>query len=112
MKPFDLDSQLKRVPVPQRPDEYWEVFPRRVRVRVTVSRMAREPFPSRRPQWAWAGGFAGALVLALLIWGGQHQFEHFFSHALRQDLAQLPQNLKTFMSDEHGQHALVSDPEQ
>ena len=44
MKPFDLDSQLKRVPVPQRPDEYWEVFPRRVRVRMTVSRMAREPF--------------------------------------------------------------------
>jgi hypothetical protein len=109
MRDSDLNAWLRRVPPPPKPEEYWELFPRHVRARMTVARMAREPLPRPPRSWAWAAGLAGAVALALLVWGGERQLRQVFTRDFRQDLAQLPGNLKTFMADEHGLHGLITD---
>jgi len=109
MNDFELNALLKQVPPPARTAEYWEDFPRRVRVRSRTARLAEPPRPQPLIQ-LWAGGLACASVLILLVWGGAHQFRQVFTPSLQRDLAQLPTNLKTFMLDEHGQQKLVTDP--
>ena len=51
------------------------------------------------------------MALALLVWGGERQLRQVFTRDFRQDLAQLPGNLKTFMADEHGLHYLIAEKE-
>ena len=110
MNDFELNALLKRVPPPERTPEYWEDFPRRIRVRSRTARMADLP-PPRPLIQIWAGGLAGACLLFLLLWGGAHQFRQTFPPSLRRDIAQLPANLQTFMLDEHGQQKLINDPQ-
>ena len=68
MNDSDLEAQMKRVSVPERPAEYWEDFPARIR-----RQLRREPFgpPPRRTSYApliWAGhvAYAAAVVLVCL----------------------------------------------
>jgi len=66
MNDFDLDSKLKSVPLPERPDEYWHEFPSGVRVQLRRERPESAPRRAWRPRLAWAGGFALAVALVLV----------------------------------------------
>ena len=66
MNDFDLDSKLKSVPLPERPDEYWNEFPSGVRVQLHHARREPAPPSAGRPRLAWAGGFALAVALVFV----------------------------------------------
>jgi hypothetical protein len=66
MNDFDLQSKLKSVPVPERPDEYWADFPSRVRVQLRRRQIESAPRPAWRAPLAWAGGFAVAVALVFV----------------------------------------------
>jgi hypothetical protein len=63
MNDFELESKLRSVRVPERPDEYWDEFPSRVRVQLRRERRESTPLNAWRPRLAWAGGFALAVVM-------------------------------------------------
>jgi len=66
MNDFELESKLKSLRVPERPEEYWSDFPSRVRVQLPRERPEFAPQNAWRPQFAWAGGFALAVALVLV----------------------------------------------
>jgi hypothetical protein len=66
MNDFDLESKLKSVGVPERPDEYWEDFPSRIRVQLRRERPAFAPRRAWRPRLRWAGGLVLAAAMALV----------------------------------------------
>ena len=66
MNDFDLETKLKSLRVPERPDEYWEDFPSRIRVQLPRERLEFSRPSAWRPRLAWAGGFALAVAL---VWG-------------------------------------------
>ena len=63
MNDFDLEAKLKSVRVPERPDEYWDDFPSRLRGQL------RRELPSFVPRRAWHPrlGWAGSLALAVAL---------------------------------------------
>ena len=63
MNDFELESKLKSVPLPERPDEYWNDFPSRVRVQLPRERREFTPQNAGRPRLAWAVGLVLAVVL-------------------------------------------------
>jgi hypothetical protein len=66
MTDFDLESKLRSAPVPERPDEYWNGFPSRIRVQLRRNRT--EPAPGRvwRIRLTWAFDFALTAALVML----------------------------------------------
>ena len=68
MNDFDLEAKLKRVPVPERPEEYWNDFPSRLRVQLRRQPFAVERHRTWRTPLVWGGNFAltAALVLVCL----------------------------------------------
>jgi hypothetical protein len=118
MKPFDLESKIKSVPVPERDGEFWQNLPQRVMARAQAD---REPLPHAAPvrhplftllhsQIALA-----CLVLGFCLW--QSRMPQTITSALlkdgrqmRQTLAQFPGRLDMLMRDEHGLHNLIQDP--
>jgi hypothetical protein len=66
MNDFELESKLKSVRVPERPDEYWDDFPSRVRMQLPRERREFMPQSAWRPRLAWAGGFALAVALVFV----------------------------------------------
>ena len=66
MNDFELESKLKSVRVPERPDEYWDDFPSRVRVQLPRERREFAPQSAWRPRPAWAGSFALAAALVFV----------------------------------------------
>ena len=63
MNDFELESKLKSVRVPGRPEEYWNDFPSRVRVQLRREHRGFAPQNTWRPRFAWAGGLALAVAL-------------------------------------------------
>ena len=63
MNGFELESKLKSVRVPERPEEYWNDFPSRVRVQLRRERRKFVQQSAWRPRLAWAGGLALAVAL-------------------------------------------------
>ena len=80
MNDFDLESKLKSARVPERPEEYWEDFPARVRVQLRRERREFAPRRAWRLRLAWAGGFALAVALAFVCL--QFQLPQTVSHAI------------------------------
>ena len=116
MNRFDLDTKLKRVPLPERSDEYWENFPSQVRLQLRRAATAAELRENWLPQLAWKFGVSVAcLVVGLLVLsqplkaasGAIFQKEQF----VRQQLAAIPSQLRVFMADEHGLHHLIAEKE-
>ena len=114
MNDFELESKLKSVRVPERPDEYWNDFPARVRVQLRRERREFAPQSAWRPRLAWAGGFALAVALvfvcvqfhplqtaSLAITKQQRQF-----HA---QLARLDTGLHVLMLNTHGMGYLLTE---
>jgi hypothetical protein len=66
MNDFELESKLKSVRVPERPEEYWNDFPSRVRVQLPRERREFAPQSAWRPRLAWAGGLALAVALVFV----------------------------------------------
>jgi hypothetical protein len=114
MNDFDLAARLKNVPVPERPEDYWNDFP--TRIRLQLPRVAPEHEHSGRwlPEFAWSLGTSFAcLVVGLLVLSQPlkaassaiFQKEKF----VRQQLSVLPSQLRVLMADEHGLHYLVAE---
>jgi hypothetical protein len=109
MNDFELESKLKAIPVPAREEEYWQDFPRRVRLQLGRSIVAKPPPARLLPQWAWSGGLALACaVLSLLLWPVFHA-ALLDEQALKKDAARLPKQLHLLMADEHGMQYLVAE---
>jgi len=114
MKDFELESKLKSVRVPERPDEYWNDFPARVRVQLRRERREFAPQSAWRPRLAWAAGFALAVALVFvclefhplqttttaIAWHEQH---------LRAHLAQLETGLHRLMLNTDGMGYLLAE---
>ena len=66
MNDFELESKLKSVRVPERPEEYWDDFPSRVRVQLPRERREFAPQSAWRPRLAWVGGLALAVALVFV----------------------------------------------
>jgi hypothetical protein len=109
MTDFDLKSKLRSVPVPERPPEYWEDFPARLRANLRRPPAAFAGRPAGLPRLVWNTGFALACVMfSLAGWPAFHaalQNEKVF----RRELAQFPGHLRVLMQSEHGMHYLIAD---
>jgi hypothetical protein len=113
---FDLESKLKSVPLPERSEEYWENFPAQVRWQLRRTAPEKEVRKNRLPRFAWkmSVGFA-CLVLGLFVLDQPLKaascviFKN--ERIIRQQLAQLPNQLRIFMADEHGLHYLIAEKE-
>lgn len=116
MNHFDLEAKLKSVPLPERPEEYWEKFPTEVRFQLRRSQPESASRENLWPQFAWKLGTGFACLFIGMIALGQplkaasgtlFKNERF----IRQQLAQLPNHLRIFMADEHGLHYLIAEKE-
>jgi hypothetical protein len=65
MNDFDLISKLKSVPVPVRPDEYWDDFPAQVRLELRRTRNQPVSRQALRSRLVW--GCDAALAAALVV---------------------------------------------
>lgn len=66
MTHFDLELKLKSVHVPERPDEYWNDFPARVRVQLRHRRSEEAPRLAWRTRLMWAGDFALTMAVVFI----------------------------------------------
>jgi hypothetical protein len=116
MNDFDLDSKLKSVPLPERPEDYWESFPAKVRLNMRRARTESARRNLWLPRAAWADGFALAVVLLFFC----VQFQPLKTTSvviqkqenhLRMQFAQFQTKLRVFMQDEHGMHYLIAEKE-
>ncbi len=114
MNDFELEAKLKSVPVPERPEEYWEDFPSRVRVQLRRERRELTPRQAWRPRLGWAGGLALAVTLAFVCvefhpvrtmsLAMAKQELHFRAH-----LARLDKGLHKLMLNTDGMGYLLAD---
>jgi hypothetical protein len=110
MNNFDLDSQLKALRTPERSEEYWEDFPRRV-----TGELRRRPLsrPARSSSWlkqvAWGFSLAfGCFVLGYCL--GHNDVSRGISRAWlenQREIVKLHAQIRTF--DEHGVRKLLTD---
>jgi len=108
MNDFELESKLKRVPLPARTGEYWEHFPSHVRSQLRPVLVER-PQKTFLPRLAWGSAAALAcLIFALTLWPAS-QVVLKDARVFRRELAQFPNHLRVFMADEHGMHHLIAD---
>ncbi len=114
MNDFDLETRLKSVQPPERPEEYWNDFPARVRVQLRPARPEFTPRSVWRLRLQWAGGLA--LALALVYVGERFHPLETASVALtrheqhfRAQLAQLNAGLHKLMLNTHGMNYLLAE---
>lgn len=116
MNDFDLDSKLKAARVPEREEDYWEMFPAGVLAKARTMRVERVQ-RSWRPRLAWGSGGAFAfLIVALSLHPGAGHPQITVCHALMEnvklfqaELAQFPESVRNVMQIDHGLHALIED---
>jgi hypothetical protein len=116
MNDFELDAKLKGIPLPERPEAYWENFPAQLRWQL------RQPAPvpggcnNGLPRFAWRFGVGFAcLVIGLLVLSQplKAATSAIFQKEklVRQQLVALPGHLRVLMADEHGLHYLIAEKE-
>jgi hypothetical protein len=116
MNDFDLEARLKNVPLPQRPDEYWEDFPSRVRRQLNRTAPGLEAHENRLSQFSWKMGMGFAcLIIGLFVLNQPLKAATCAivknERIIRQQLTQLPCHLRVLMADEHGLHYLIAEKE-
>jgi hypothetical protein len=118
MKPFDLESKLKSVRVPDPGEEFWQTLPERVLARAQAAPAPDSPArPRRHSLFTIQNSKFILAVLAVVVCLWQSRLPQAVSRLVWQDgrqtrlaIAQLPGRLDTLMRDEHGLHDLVQDP--
>jgi hypothetical protein len=116
MNDFDLETELKRVPIPGRAEEYWEQFPAQVLANLPRASARRAPENSWLPRLAWAGSLTLLLMTGMACLPLQPLKAASGSLVKNEkhiccELAQFHTKLHTFMQDEHGLHYLLVDQE-
>jgi len=111
-----LDSILKKARVPERPDDFWEFFPRRV-----INGLARNPSLSGRARadhsflarWAWALATAVGVLAAVLAihWNGAKTSPDVLASLKLVDetMAMFPHRVRAIVQDEHGLRLMLSE---
>jgi hypothetical protein len=116
MNDSELQSKLKSVPLPGRPDAYWEDFPAQVRRRLRQPANPTDLTESWLPRLAWqfaAGASCLFLCLVALNQPLRAASSAMFQQeiAFRNELNILPKHLRILMADEHGLHYLIAEKE-
>ena len=115
MKNSDLDSEIKRLRVPERGQEFWDAFPDRVLAELRagpVSSPLREP---SMPEYAWGLGVALACVILGFSFGQSGVPKRLYSavaqheRKLSQSVRQFPSHVCALMQDEHGMWVVMED---
>lgn len=115
MKNSELDSEIKRLRVPERDQEFWDAFPDRVLTELRaepVNRTLREP---SMPEFAWGFGVALACVVLGFSFGQSGVPKRLYSavvlheHKLSQSVRQFPSHVCALMQDEHGMWKVMED---
>jgi hypothetical protein len=113
---FELHSKLKKVPVPERAEDYWNEFPIRVQGQLRQRSIPVDSTLLWPPRLAWQ--FAVGVACFFLGLLALNQPLHAVSTAvmqkeiaLRHQLNALPKNLRLLMTDEHGLQYLIADKE-
>jgi hypothetical protein len=115
MNDLELQSRLKGIPVPERPEAYWHAFPAQVArqlPRPAVREAANQAAGFSRFAWQLAAGVAGlCFSLAVLNQPLRAASSAMLQKeiALRHELNLFPKHLQILMADEHGMHYLVAD---
>lgn len=114
MNDSDLEAKLRSVPLPERPDDYWDDFPGRVRMQLHRERPEPASRQAWRPRLGWAGGLALASVLAFVCIQ-YHPLQTASAtitkdeRNLRRQLAQLDTGLHVLMLNPHGMGYLLAE---
>jgi hypothetical protein len=115
MKNIDLDSEIKRLRVPERSQEYWDAFPDRVLAELRTrpaEALAREVF---MPRLAWGCGIALACLVLGISFGPSGASRRLYSavakheRALSRSVRQFPGRVCALMQDEHGMWVVMED---
>jgi hypothetical protein len=118
MNDSELNRILKTAKVPERPEEFWTQFPRRVTARLHWKPAAT---PTRTAQWfprlVWTlTGTAACLLMGFLIghWRGHTDAvaENGFlqnEKVIGEMLAMFPNRVRAVVQDEHGLNLVLSD---
>ena len=102
MNDFDLDAKLKSVPLPERPAEYWENFPTRVRWQLRRTATQPEARESWQPHFGWGFGIGFACLVVSLFMLSQ-PLKAATSAVIkkemhiRQQIAALPNHFRAFI---------------
>ena len=116
MNNFELESKLKSVCLPERPEEYWDDFPSRVRVQLHRARREFMPQSAWHPRLAWVGGLALALAL-VFVCIQCHPFQTVSLAITKQQrqfhvqLARLDISLHKLMLNTDGMGYLLTEPD-
>lgn len=116
MNDFDLETKLKSIRVPKRPDEYWEDFPSRLRVQLRRERLEFSRPGAWRPRLAWTGGFALAVAL-VFVCIEYHPLQTMSLAIAKQErhvhmqLARLDTGLHKLMLNTDGMGYLLAEPD-
>ena len=118
MNDLDLEKKLKAAQVPERGEDYWELFPRLVSAKLRTTTAGR-PMVERHwlPRLAWGGGIAFAcLVIGFAIghWRGRVEKSDPYAllqngKMLREVLTLFPNRVRAIVQDEHGVQLVLSD---
>jgi hypothetical protein len=114
MNDLELQTKLKNVPLPSRPDEYWEDFPSRIRMQLRQPSYEMAPHRPWRNPVVWTTGFALAVAL-FFVCLQFHPLQTAAAAAARQErqfheqLARLDAGLHRLMLNTDGMGYLVAD---
>lgn len=119
MNDSELEQKLKAVRVPERPEEYWDAFPRRVLAELRAAPAARQPERRWQPRLAWGFALAAACLLIGFIIGhrqagGDRTQDRALAwlqneSALREVLTLFPNRVRAIVQDEHGMQLVLSE---
>ena len=119
MNNAELDAILEKARTPERPDEFWELFPRQI-----VSRLNRAPARTTRvgrgwlPRLAWGLAAALCILAAFLIGHWRGQMETKSAEAtdilqntkfVQQTLAMFPNQVRAIEHDRRGLNLVLSN---
>jgi hypothetical protein len=115
----ELNSILKKARTPERPEEYFEAFPRRVTSRLNRSRTQNNRGEAQRlPRFALGFAITICIFTAFAIghWRGQTETKTFTSNdvlqnpkLIRETLAMFPNQVRAIVQDERGLNVVLSE---
>lgn len=118
MNDSELDRILKAAKAPERTEEFWAQFPRRVTSRLHWKPAARENEPRHwLARFAWSlTALAACLLIGFIVGHSRGQKDALAENGLLQNekvikemLAMFPNRVRAVVQDDHGLHLVLSD---